>query len=238
MAAMGRFKADAGKDRNAEIDKQLRGSRGPKGADGLECDIEFDAPGIKLLQEGEPIVGHTHIWVPGNIDRKTMYCTCKAVGRREMTMDARVNERKDLTELEAKQRDLIAKDERRLCRGRALRRGWGLLAAYAMNAKRKFAALATQNQRSNATAICRSAHGAAGGIGSTRRTGESRRAKRMRRGNRLKKLTRDEIKTLIEECGGRPTMLHTGVGAGDTYQLAGYFKENAAFVIPVIIRRP
>ena len=31
-------------------------------------------------------------------------------------------------------------------------------------------------------------------------------------------------------------MLHTGVGAGDTYQLAGYFKENAAFVIPVIIR--
>ena len=53
----------------------------------------------------------------------------------------------------------------------------------------------------------------------------------------MKKLTRDEIKTLIEDCGGRPTMLHTGGGAGDTYQLAGYFKENAAFVIPVIIRR-
>ena len=52
----------------------------------------------------------------------------------------------------------------------------------------------------------------------------------------MKKLTRDEIKTLIEECGGRPTMLHTGAGAGDTYQLAGYFKENAAFVIPVIAR--
>ena len=52
----------------------------------------------------------------------------------------------------------------------------------------------------------------------------------------MKKLTRDEIKTLIEDCGGRPTMLHTGVGAGDTYQLAGYFKENAAFVIPVIVR--
>ena len=52
----------------------------------------------------------------------------------------------------------------------------------------------------------------------------------------MQKLTRDEIKTLIEDCGGRPTMLHTGVGAGDTYQLAGYFKEDAAFVIPVIAR--
>ena len=91
--------------RPANIAEQLRGSRGPKGADGLECTIEFGAPGIRLLQEGEPIVGHTHIWVPGNIDRKIMYCTCKAVGRREMTMHARVNERKDLTELEAKQRE-------------------------------------------------------------------------------------------------------------------------------------
>ena len=94
--------------RLANIAEQLRGSRGPKGADGLECDIEFDAPGIRLLQEGEPIVGHMHSWVPGNIDRNILYCTCKAVGGREMTMDTRVNERKDLTELEAKQRELIA----------------------------------------------------------------------------------------------------------------------------------
>ena len=62
------------------IDEQLRGSRGPKGADGPECTIEFDAPGIRLLQEGEPIAGHVHTWVPGNINRHILYCTCKAVG--------------------------------------------------------------------------------------------------------------------------------------------------------------
>ena len=50
-------------------------------------------------------------------------------------------------------------------------------------------------------------------------------------------LTREQIKTLIEDCGGLPTMIPTEFSIDDEYQLGGYFKENAAFVIPVMLRR-
>ena len=51
----------------------------------------------------------------------------------------------------------------------------------------------------------------------------------------MKKLTRDEIKTLIEGCDGRPTMIPVASLDSDGYQLGGYFKRNGAIVITEII---